>query len=767
MMEQMKQIKLADGVRWIGVQRREGFPIETSYFKTIFNLSVLPTEANLWICAHSRYILYVNGQELIHGPCRNDHWHHYCDTINIAPYLESGKNVIGVKVTAYPPFETTTEDRSNAGPFWAMGEAMGPMLMVQGDLEGVDISTGKADWYYLNDEAISWHHSFIAFWMGCTEDVKGEKIPWGWQSDLSIGDHFEKAISKWDNTVRFGEVPRLFLYERPIAHLIRKEIGGLTTLKGFDFPLTAWKTLPANGSYETILSAESMTTAFIYFRCRGGAGSKVSILYAEAFSKYDGARHYKEKRSDISGELRGVMDIYHPGGGEEEYSPSWFRAFRYIKVTIETGNEPLTIYPIRLIETRYPLENQVAFTAKQPWVQPLWDISMRTLELCMHESYEDCPYYEQLQYIMDTRLQMLFTYIISADSVMQRKTIHDYHSSMLPEGMIQSRFPSSYPQIIPIFSIHWILMLKDYYMETGDMELLERYRPTMEQILAWFRRKTGPQGLIEYLGYWDFADWTVAWGDIAGAPRAALHGPSTIHNLTYAFALENGAWIMDALGLDTLAKRYRLEKAGILERVERLCWAEEKGLYREGPAYEEYSQHAQLWAVLSGLAKGERAKSIMEKALADESLVPCSFVLQFYFFRALEKAGIYDKTEQLWNMWKELIELDCVTVPEIPGKYTRSECHAWGSLLLHELPRKFLGISPLAPGYEKVKIQPIGLYMKEMSGAVPTPHGEVHVGWSGDGEYFKINGNTPVPAVVILPDGTEYEVAVGSFSFEQ
>lgn len=304
-------------------------------------------------------------------------------------------------------------------------------------------------------------------------------------------------------------------------------------------------------------------------------------------------------------------------------------------------------------------------------------------------------------------------------------------------------------------------------METGDIELLERYRPTMEQILAWFRRKTGPQGLIENLSFWDFADWTVAWGDIAGAPRATLYGPSTIHNLTYAFALENGAWIMDALGLDALAKRYRLEKAGILEQVEKLCWAEDKGLYREGPAYEEYSQHAQLWAVLSGLAKGERGKSIMEKALVDESLIPCSFVLQFYFFRALEEAGLYAKTEALWGMWQELIELDCVTVPEIPGKNTRSECHAWGSLLLHELPRKFLGVSPLSPGYEKVKIQPIGLYMKEMSGVVPTPYGEVHVGWSGDGEHFTISGNTPVPAVVVLPDGTELEVEAGSFKFEQ
>ena len=243
-----------------------------------------------------------------------------------------------------------------------------------------------------------------------------------------------------------------------------------------------------------------------------------------------------------------------------------------------------------------------------------------------------------------------------------------------------------------------------------------------------------------------------------------MHGPSTIHNLVYAYALNVAADILDAACYPELARKYRSEKKDLLKIIENLCYSKEMGLYREGPAFEEYSQHAQIWAVLCGLADGEKARQIMKAALCDNSLVPCSFVMQFYQFRALEMAGMYEETKNLWDLWKNLLDLDLSTVPEIPGKYTRSDCHAWGALLLHELPRKFLGVGPLSPGYEKVIIKPMGLYIGGISGEVPTPHGRASVKWLAKDGEFSIEGNTPVPAVVVLPDNSAHE-ASGKFSF--
>jgi len=119
---------------------------------------------------------------------------------------------------------------------------------------------------------------------------------------------------------------------------------------------------------------------------------------------------------------------------------------------------------------------------------------------------------------------------------------------------------------------------------------------------------------------------------------------------------------------------------------------------------------------------------------------------------------MYEETEKLWPMWQELLDLDLSTIPEIPGKYTRSDCHAWGSLLLYELPRRFLGVQILEPGYKKISIRPMGLFLKQMSGTVPTPHGDVTIQWSVEDGEFKLQGNTPMPAELTLPNGVTFDV---------
>ena len=76
----------------------------------------------------------------------------------------------------------------------------------------------------------------------------------------------------------------------------------------------------------------------------------------------------------------------------------------------------------------------------------------------MHETHEDCPYYEQLQYIMDTRLQILFTYAVSGDTRMAQRVLWDFHCSQLPNGLLQSLYPCAGRRSSPPFSFHWIFL---------------------------------------------------------------------------------------------------------------------------------------------------------------------------------------------------------------------------------------------------------------------------------------------------------------------
>ncbi|MCL2478627.1 MAG: hypothetical protein FWF22_03940 [Treponema sp.] len=764
--------KIPENVGWIGSPERKtaGLPIETAYFKLLFDVTeVKPFRIN--ISAFSRFCLYVNGAALLDGPCKGDKWRQYCETLDISASLKSGRNVLAVKAAAYPPREAMNSAKNNMGPMSVYSNSAGPLLILWSD-ETAAVSTGQADWYVANDTAIAWNQCQRAIWMGSMEEVSGEKLPHNWQSALHIEQGFEKAALKLNTAMLYGEMNLPRLYARPVKPLLRINAGSLHQVKGFGNFIFDEKTnmacLPPNGSYKMLLDLGRLTTSFVELPVSGGKGAKISIGYAESFGRQsEDVWIEKGDRADFTGEFLGVFDIYHPGGGKEVYKPFWFRTFRFIMIEVQTGAAVCEISIPLLTETRYPLEDKVQFESKaSPWLKDVWEISLRTLQLCIHETYEDCPFYEQLQYAMDTRLEILYTYAISNDTSMAGRTIYDFHSSLLPEGITQSRFPSIFPQVIPLFSLYWVLMLKDYYMETGDLEYIRGFRHTMGGILDWFENRKREHGLVEGLDYWEFVDWSDEWYLNRGIPTAVKKGPSSVNNMVYCYALDEASKLLELMGDYDESARLCGQADRIRRQLDTLCWSNEKQLYRDGPGFEEeYSQHAQIFAVLCGLAKDGQAKALMNRVMTDKSLVRCSFVMSYYLFRALEKAGLYELTDSLWDAWKMLPAMNLTTVPEKPGSTTRSDCHAWGSLLLNELPRKMLGVEPELPGYAAIRIEPKALYIGGIRGKAPTPFGDVEVEWKIDNGRFAIKGYTPVPARLVMPGGQMYRLDKGDFSF--
>ena len=78
-----------------------------------------------------------------------------------------------------------------------------------------------------------------------------------------------------------------------------------------------------------------------------------------------------------------------------------------MQVAIETAGEPLTVADIRASFSAYPFDRKARFEASDPTLQRIFDVGWHTARLCAHETYMDTPYWEQLQYIGDTRIQAL------------------------------------------------------------------------------------------------------------------------------------------------------------------------------------------------------------------------------------------------------------------------------------------------------------------------------------------------------------------------
>lgn len=762
--------------RWIWLQDEQiimnkGLQ-EQIYFRRSFELDHAEDAVlQVRVSADSRYRLYVNGVPVSRGPGKGDNHTHYYEEIDCSPYLREGCNAVAARVVHFHGMEGPISVwRANRGGFFLSGEVT--------NREGgtlFKLHTGHG-WRCLQETAIvyevtDWDTGFA----GGTENAVGRQRMQGWTTaDYDDADwHDAVEVSRYEDPV-YGQlspwtlaprdIPLLFEEDRAftaVTKTSRTDIGPQVGSGGIQRPFT----IGPRQSVVIELDAGELTTGYPVLCMTGGRSAKTKLLYAECYRHYDQASgsYVKGVRDDATGTLIGVYDRYEAGGygsaeQPETYEPFLFRTFRYVALEIETAEEALTVLSFHYRETGYPLAVKASFSSSDPSLQPLWDISINTLKRCMHETYEDCPYYEQLQYAMDTRLQILFTYQLSGDDRLARKAMFDFHSSRLPSGMLQSRYPSMLSQVIPGFSLYWIMMVHDHYRYFGDLSLVRTYMPTIDGVLEWFNQRLGADGLLGPMpsNYWSYVDWVEEWRELSGVPTASRQGSNVIYNLMYAASLKLAAELQDALGRRDSGDEYRSRAAELIQIVNRTSYSASLGLYQDAPRIEAYSQHAQIWAVLAGAIEGEAAKQLMARTLENRQLAKVSYAMSFFLFRALEQTGAYDRSFALWDIWRDLAALGLTTWVEDPVSQ-RSDCHAWGAVPLYEFSAKILGVSPAAPGCSTIRVAPQPGHLTHASGDVATPKGIVSVAWEIDDQgQFELTVAAPVEAKleIVLPDGT-------------
>lgn len=225
------------------------------------------------------------------------------------------------------------------------------------------------------------------------------------------------------------------------------------------------------------------------------------------------------------------------------------------------------------------------------------------MKRCMHETYEDCPFYEQLQYVMDSRSQILYTYASAADDRLARKCMDDFRRSQRYDGMLCSAYPNTKPNVIPGFSIYYILMLHDHMMYFGDRELIRYHMPAVDKVLYCFEQHVTDKGYVSKLGdvhskdkFWSFIGWAPQW--VSGVPNAVRTGSITMESLLYLLGLTTASELAEFIGRKEQAQEYRTQAEHLKESIRRYCMGK-NGMIKDGPECEEYSQHCQVFGALA------------------------------------------------------------------------------------------------------------------------------------------------------------------------
>jgi alpha-L-rhamnosidase len=707
--------------QWISCPQAPPRDLAVCHLRRDFTVNAVPAQALVYVSADNRYQLFLNGQPISRGPSRGDLDHWRFETVDLAPQLHSGRNVLAAVVWNY----------GNLAPMAQMSDQTG-FLLQAGPGANPDVDTNRS-WKTLLDASrrplqISGVNDYYA--AGTGERVDGASYPWGWQDEsydtaawLPAAEEghagprgMSDTHSRWmlvsDTLPPQTEAPQRF------ARVVRSE--GVTIPPEFlagNAPLT----IPANTTATILLDQSVETTAYPQLVVSGGQGSRVRVVYAEALVAPDGT---KGNRNDTDGKsIHGIADEFLPDGGEHRtFATLWWRAWRYVQLEIHTGNAPLTLEDFRSAFTSYPFREAARFKSNDADLDRIREVGWRTALLCAHETYMDSPYYEQLQYIGDTRIQGLISLYITGDDRLLKNAVELLGDSQTPEGLTQSRYPTALPQYIPGFSLLWVGMLHDLWWYDGQRDLVAPWLPNARAVLGWYERHLAPTGLLGRLEWWPFVDWADQFP--GGVPPHEADGQSAAQSLQLAMALEEAADLESAFGQPSEAQRDRALAAKIDAAVFHLCWDGQRHLLADTPQKGSFSQQTNTLGVLTGAIPPALQAQTMERTLRDSSLTQASYYFQFYLFRAMRKAGLGDRYLEQLKPWRQMLSDGLSTFAETPGN-PRSDCHAWSAHPLIDLLATVAGIEPAAPGFARIRIAPHLGELRTLEASMPSPHGTV------------------------------------------
>jgi len=238
-------------------------------------------------------------------------------------------------------------------------------------------------------------------------------------------------------------------------------------------------------------------------------------------------------------------------------------------------------------------------------------------------------------------------------------------------------------------------------------------------------------------------DWVPEWR--SGVPRGA-DGSSAPLDLQLLLAYDWAARLEDALGSKAIAAEHRAAAARLRTTIRSLYWDAGRRLFADTPDHTQYSQHANVLAVLAGVTAGPEARDVIVRTIADKTLAPCSYYFRHYLHSAVNLVGEGDRYLALLDEWEAMLGRGLTTFAErydAPGDPSRSDCHAWSASPNYEIFRTVLGVETAAPGFRRVQVRPFLGALERVSGSIPHPRGDVSVALERAGTTLKADISLP------------------------
>jgi hypothetical protein len=789
------------------------------FFRKSFTLTHLPERAPTRITADSRYLLWVNGQEVYRGPVRSQPRRLHYDLFDLAPYLQRGQNLVAVYVKYYG---RPTSYWIPAAPNMTLGKT-GVMVFEANLGEGGGWLVSDATWKALEGEAWA---ALQADGSAVTHGVPIEifdarRYPAGWQS-LGFDDtlwpqarvipavHIGGFAHTQPPTDPYGP-----LYPRTIAKLGGEiktpvAVAGVllrgvldpdivdpvdrvsasaalevaTTLTTTTLPVTT--TVPEDGAIRLRLDMGGIVSGFVQFSVQALAGTVFDLQYTEEPAL--------APLGSMLGMHCGTRYVAHDDRGrghDEHFQVFDSNGFRYAHILIHGTSGSVTLKAFAVRENIYPWADGAGFRCSDDELNALFTAGIRTVQLNSHDAFLDCPTREQRAWVGDSVVHQMVHLATNPDWRLARHNVILGNSprsdGILPMSVV-GEIEAGGGYTIPDWALHWVHAVHNLYRFEGDRALIKSLLPTVERILRWYVPYQASNGLLKDVVEWNLIDWSsVHTEDISAAINA-----SWARGLR-EFA-EMAGWLGESASQSWAEALYARVEDGF-----EAFWDEDRGSYVDhivdGEPRKPMSQIPGTMAICAGLAPKDRWVRIIDTITDLQTLVIRSWTgadgtysqekmmrqlrgiyeadwdveheivsaepfMSYVVHDAVAKAGLADRLPDLYRRWSEFLVDGYDTIGECWGWGTH--VHGWSCTPTKDMIFYTLGVTPAEPGYASARVAPRLGTLAWAEGTVPTPYGPIHV----RAEKERVTIDSPVPVRVDLPGQAPQSLPAGQHALE-
>ena len=781
-------------------------------FRKTFVLDSLPERAPARITADSRYLLYLNGREVFHGPIRSQPRRMFYDLFDLAPYLQVGENTLAVYVKYY----------GSAKSFWmpapaAMSLGITGVMVFEANL-GAAWLVSDGSWKSLKSAAWScdWrlgsHLHFLEDHIPL-EVFDARKFPFGWEQPGFDDRDWENANMITTRSMNGPGRPQPPaepygpLYPRPIAKLggecltptsaqvqyytdqVEATVGDPVKRLEATFQLTpAGPASPASlplkvslsqgGSARVILDMGRLVMGQVQFELEVPAGTVVDLSYTED--------PLTPPKGGFGGMHSGTR--YVARGENDRFKVYDALGFRYANLLLHGAAGQMTVRVFALQEDVYQWQTGAEFRCSDDELNKIFQAGIRTVQLNSRDSFTDCPTREQQAWVGDSVVHQMVHLVTNTDwrLAWQYLTLSNSprYDGILPMT-VAGPTEASGGMTIPDWSLHWVHGVYNLYRFTGDRAAVIAYMPSVARVLRWFIPFQNRDGQIQDMIEWALIDWSAV----------SVSGISSIYTAIWARGLrefaEMATWLGENASREWAEQRYEQAKAGF-----EMFWDEARGSYIDhivdGEKRPEMSQLAGALAIVSGLAPEERWERIINTVTNPQKVVIKSWVfseddavgfpdlnaprrctwdvqnqvvlaepfMSYVVHDAVAAAGLAGRLPELSRRWSRFLTGGYDTIGE---NWTHgTHVHGWSCTPTKDMIFYTLGVTPAEPGYTAARIAPNLGDLAWAEGKIPTPHGLITVRV----EPKRLLIDSPVPVLVEFGDQAPIHLAAGKHEIQ-